>query len=230
MKRLIVGRADDCDIIISDSTDTISRHHLVISINFFGKMTISDTSANGTTINGKPLTKGVTLPVKRSDIVRLGNVADLDWDRISDPYSSRRKTTLAFLLLLCVGIGAGAWLYITDSKKDIQQPLIPAISASDTIPSDWNKDSTLSVAPVATSIEIDDNKGLEKKDEKKSLKSSNSSSQSRKKPAAKRVNKNKAPKSSPMMPKHMAEKHEVHRTSNSENYQMRKAENLGEKE
>lgn len=53
MKKIIVGRGLDCDIVIPDERDNVSRHHLVISFNLLGKMTISDTSSNGTFINEK---------------------------------------------------------------------------------------------------------------------------------------------------------------------------------
>lgn len=42
MKRIIIGRGIDCDIVIPDEKDNVSRHHLVISFGLLGKMTISE--------------------------------------------------------------------------------------------------------------------------------------------------------------------------------------------
>ena len=58
MKRITVGRGNDCDIVIDDNTDKVSRHHLVISVDFMGRMTVSDTSSNGTFLNGNTMLKG----------------------------------------------------------------------------------------------------------------------------------------------------------------------------
>ena len=55
MKRIVIGRGIDCDIVIPDEKDNVSRHHLVISFGLFGKMTISDTSSNGTFVNDRKL-------------------------------------------------------------------------------------------------------------------------------------------------------------------------------
>ena len=60
MKRIIIGRGNDCDIVIPDDTDDVSRHHLVLSFNFLGKMTVSDTSSNGTYINNIRMLKGAS--------------------------------------------------------------------------------------------------------------------------------------------------------------------------
>ena len=48
MKALSIGRDQNCDIVINDSTDVISRRHAVLTISSSGKITIMDQSRNGT--------------------------------------------------------------------------------------------------------------------------------------------------------------------------------------
>ena len=91
MKRIIIGRGIDCDIVIPDEKDNVSRHHLVISFGLLGKMTISDTSSNGTFVNDRKLLKGASVPVTREDKVRLGSQWTLDWSLVKDPYIATPK-------------------------------------------------------------------------------------------------------------------------------------------
>ena len=109
MKKIIVGRGLDCDIVIPDERDNVSRHHLVISFNLLGKMTISDTSSNGTFINEKKMLKGTSIPVTRNDKIRLGDRWDLDWSLVKDPYAAMRRQLLAAVALLIVAVAAVTW-------------------------------------------------------------------------------------------------------------------------
>ena len=239
MKRLVIGRGNDCDIIIQDSTDTVSRHHLVISIGITGKMTVSDTSANGTTVNGQHLTKGVTLPVKRGDEIRLGDTATLDWDRITDPYSSLRKITLGVtILILCLAIGGGTWWYIINRNNEPVAIEIPVNTAASDNSADWNKDSTLQVAPVATSIDIDGEANKNSVTNKESAKKITPSNSNRKKSQSPKVNKvsakgiNKSP-SSDNARKQPVEKHNstpALKNENSGKMEIRTNEYSGEKD
>lgn len=105
MKTYIIGRQEDCDIVIIDPTQMVSRHHAVLTVNG-SKMTITDQSANGTYINGIRIAAGAPVPVTRKDVVSLAQAAELNWARIPDP---SRKTlgwiagAAVALLLLCVG-------------------------------------------------------------------------------------------------------------------------------
>lgn len=183
MKRIIVGRGTDCDIIIQDSSETVSRHHLVISINFFGKMTISDTSSNGTSVNGRRITKGVSLSVSRDDSVRLGDAANLDWNRVEDPYSKHRKITLiGLIIVVLIGIGFGISSVI-GQKKHEREMIEISDGAADEESGEWNRDSTENVAPTKTSIET----GEKKQTQKKAVRASSH----RKKADSKPLNKNK---------------------------------------
>ncbi len=82
MKTYSIGRDLNCDIVINDSTDVISRRHALLNITSSGKMTIIDQSSNGTYVNGIRITQNVPVPVTRKDIVSLAHVAKLDWDQV----------------------------------------------------------------------------------------------------------------------------------------------------
>lgn len=82
MKTYSIGRDLNCDIVINDSTDVISRRHALLNITPSGKMTIVDQSSNGTYVNGIRISQNVPVPVTRKDIVSLAHVAKLDWTQV----------------------------------------------------------------------------------------------------------------------------------------------------
>lgn len=84
MKTYSIGRDIDCDIVINDSTDVISRRHALLNITPSGKMTIIDQSSNGTYVNGIRISQNVPVPVTRKDIVSLAHVAKLDWSQVPE--------------------------------------------------------------------------------------------------------------------------------------------------
>lgn len=86
MKTYSIGRDLNCDIVINDSTDVISRCHALLNITPSGKMTIIDQSSNGTYVNGIRISQNVPVPVTRKDIVSLAHVAKLDWNQIPKSY------------------------------------------------------------------------------------------------------------------------------------------------
>lgn len=176
MKRLTVGRGDDCDIVIDDERDNVSRHHMVISFNFFGKMKISDTSSNGTSINGTRMLKGTSIPVTRDDTVRLGHNIDFDWNLVKDPYRGLRIVCAVAAVLAVIATAVVCVVAYRAAHRD-EEPAVelvmPATETSDT----WNKDSTLKVAPVETAITVEGKKGAAP-----ALKSGTKNAQSKKKP------------------------------------------------
>ena len=115
-KRTIIGRGTDCDITIPDETDNVSRHHLVISFNIFGKMKISDTSSNGTFINDNRMLKGSSVPVTRNDKIRLGAQWELDWNLVIDPFCKIRKAIIACLVAVVLAL-VGWGIYCAVSPK-----------------------------------------------------------------------------------------------------------------
>lgn len=155
MKRIIIGRSNDSDIIIPDEHDNVSRHHAVITFDFFGKMTLSDTSSNGTLINGKKMLKGTSIPVTRRDKIQLGGAWIFDWNLVEDPYKSiRRSSIILCVVLAAITIGGIIW-YIYDSYKKPESTSIEIPKPSTNVNTGtWNKDSTNRVAPTETSIEI----------------------------------------------------------------------------
>lgn len=89
MKVYSIGRDTECDIVINDSSDVISRRHAVISVANNGKLTITDTSFNGTYVNGIRISPNVPVPVTRKDSVTFAHVAKLDWKLIPKPILMR---------------------------------------------------------------------------------------------------------------------------------------------
>lgn len=153
MKRIIIGRANDSDIIIPDEHDNVSRHHAVITFDFFGRMTLSDTSSNGTLINGTKMLKGTSIPVTKKDKIQLGGAWIFDWNLVEDPYKSiRRNCIILCIVLAAITIGGISW-YVYDSYKKSESPSIEIPKPSTNVNTDtWNKDSTNRVAPTETSI------------------------------------------------------------------------------
>lgn len=153
MKRITIGRAEDCDIVIPDSSDNVSRRHMVISFDLFGRMKISDISSNGTFINERRMLKGATIPVTREDKIRLGDSWILDWDSVKDPNRSLRILLIIVACMIVVGaIVFGVISYINRDREEKRQ-VIPVTVEIET-ETEWNKDSTEKVAPVSAGIEV----------------------------------------------------------------------------
>lgn len=154
MKRVTIGRGIDCDVVIPDDSDKVSRHHLVISFNFFGKKTLSDTSSNGTYLNGNRMLKGASVPVTRKDEIRLGEEWCFDWSLVKDPYANMRKWALGVLIVvLLVLMGFSGWSIYKNFTKE--EPVVEIPTTKEDNPTEWNRDSTDKYAPVETSIKTD---------------------------------------------------------------------------
>lgn len=82
MKTYSIGRDLNCDIVINDTTDVISRRHALLNVTSSGKMTIIDQSSNGTYVNGIRISQNVPVPITRKDTISLAHVAKLDWNRV----------------------------------------------------------------------------------------------------------------------------------------------------
>lgn len=163
MKKVRVGRALDCDIVIPDESDNVSRQHLVISFNLFGGMKLSDTSSNGTYINGRRMLKGTSIPVTPADEVKLGDNWILDWGQVKDPYKRIRRLIVTMLSVLALaGIGAGIFFifFHNPNKEEELQIIVP--KPTEFTYDDWNKDSTMNVAPVETSISFENQESYKK--------------------------------------------------------------------
>lgn len=185
MKRITVGRGNDCDIVIIDETDNISRHHLVITFNVLGGMKVSDTSSNGTFINGTRMLKGTSIPVTKEDKIRLGRNTELDWHLVKDPYSTMRMIYICIAALLVIAtLVFFGWKYYKEKIDSIESPRIEMIRTGIETDDNWNKDSTAKVAPTITSIDV---KGKKSNSTKPSSKSTFQES-NRKKKEVRKVN------------------------------------------
>lgn len=179
MKRIVIGRGVDCDIVIPDEKDNVSRHHLVISFGLFGKMTISDTSSNGTFVNDRKLLKGTSVPVTREDKVRLGCQWTLDWSLIKDPYVATRRILLGVVIFcLFALIGGSAWYYYKSSQPKADGDVVIPVSNEKEQDDVWTKDSTNKIAPKDDVIKMDGQKKTpsKKKNTKKSSRSARNKS------------------------------------------------------
>lgn len=173
MKRIVIGRANDSDIVIPDEHDNVSRHHAVISFDFFGRMTLSDTSSNGTLINGTRMLKGASVPVTRNDKIQLGGAWMFDWNLVKDPYRKVRNITYVVVaLLVLLSIGIVSWSIYNSRHNDTSNSITVPKAPDVTNEGDWNSDSTKSVAPTETSISTPQ---MLKKSEKKADRSKKTS-------------------------------------------------------
>ncbi|MCM1140144.1 MAG: FHA domain-containing protein [Muribaculum sp.] len=117
MKTYSIGRDLNCDIVINDSTDVISRRHALLNVTPSGKMTIIDQSSNGTYVNGIRISQNVPVPVTRKDIVSLAHVAKLDWNQI--PKSNQwMKYVISAVIAVAVILGIIFGIKAFNSKDD----------------------------------------------------------------------------------------------------------------
>ena len=78
-QELVLGRADDCDIVIPDVT--VSKHHLRFHV---GERWVSDLgSRNGTKVAGRPLVAAERAEVQLRDELKLGSFAAWLYDAAS---------------------------------------------------------------------------------------------------------------------------------------------------
>ena len=156
MKRITIGRSTDCDIVINDQTDNVSRRHAVITFDLFGRMTISDTSSNGTFINDQRMLKGASLPVTREDKVRLGKAWILDWNTISDPTKGIRRFLIIAIAAILIAV-AGICTYSLvggDNTGKVDSEIKDKVEKNDTT---WNEQDTKNNRPDEGSIDVSPN-------------------------------------------------------------------------
>lgn len=82
MQLLSIGRDADNRIVVPDPGKRVSGLHAELKLHDDGRMTLTDKSTNGTTVNGQPLPKNAEVPVRRGDAVLFANAAPLDWNRV----------------------------------------------------------------------------------------------------------------------------------------------------
>lgn len=101
-----IGRDEGCDIVITDSTDVVSRLHATIRVESRDKIFLIDQSRNGTYVNGMKMSSNVEIPVSRDDVVSFAHVYNLDWSLVPMP----KNNTLKIILILFVFIALTAGL------------------------------------------------------------------------------------------------------------------------
>ncbi len=107
MKAYSIGRDESCNIVISDSTNLVSRHHATLNVDG-SNMNIIDESSNGTFINGIKIASGTPVPVTRKDVISFAQVANLDWKLIPN---HGRKIFFGILIAIVVLAIAGGVAY-----------------------------------------------------------------------------------------------------------------------
>ena len=151
MKKLTIGRGIDCDVVINDESDHVSRHHADLFFSFWGKMKLVDKSANGTFVNSKQIPKDKLVDVKRTDKVSLADKWDLDWNTIKDPYSTIRPLSIIGGILALAALTFGIIWGIQQFNKPIEpaQEETVETTPTDTLPA--NTDTPADNATVAPS-------------------------------------------------------------------------------
>jgi len=82
MQLLSIGRDAGNRLVVPDPSNLVSGLHAELKLYDDGRLTLTDKSMNGTTINGQPTPKNAEVPVRRGDAVVFANVATLDWNRV----------------------------------------------------------------------------------------------------------------------------------------------------
>lgn len=100
-----IGRDTSCDIVITDSTDVVSRVHASLKAKGNGKYLLIDQSRNGTYVNGIRMSANEEIPVTRKDVISFAHVTDLDWNQIpkdKDPRMIWIVSAFAVVVVACV--------------------------------------------------------------------------------------------------------------------------------
>lgn len=127
MKEYLIGRWNEADIVINDESDQVSRKHAIATRYFWGKLTLRDISANGTFLNGQPLSKNVEVKVQKNDSISLAKVWDFNLSSVPDPYKSKRVAAI-FAIVLCIVLLVGGGVFLAQryrTPKAIETP--PAV-------------------------------------------------------------------------------------------------------
>lgn len=138
MKTLTIGRSHDCDIVIHDRTETISRRQAELDIDFWGLKVLRDTSRNGTKVNGMALARGEGARVRRGDRITFGpGGVSLDWCAVRSPYRAAHRL-LALGVAAVIALGVTAAVLRPHLSASAPQITLPAFFDSFTSDSDAN--------------------------------------------------------------------------------------------
>ena len=76
----LIGKADDCDIVLT--TDTVSSHHCRLTRTATGFALEDNDSTNGTYVDGIKLTAFQAVPVTQQNTITLGRNVPFPWDQV----------------------------------------------------------------------------------------------------------------------------------------------------
>lgn len=94
MQTIKIGRGTENDLILQDSTNSVSREHAILKLCDNGEITLCDSSTNGTYVNGEKIVPYINVPVRKGDDVRFANTVSLDWSKIQWSDSSFGEYTI----------------------------------------------------------------------------------------------------------------------------------------
>lgn len=150
MKKIIIGRGRSCQIRLEDDTDTISRRQAVITVSFFGKMCIYDTSSHGTYVNGERVLIPDGRPITRQDKVNFCNLQDLDWSLVRDPYHRIKVALICTVLaIVIVGVSLLSFSIISNNKPHKTYDDEDVSTTVDDTSDDTSDDETI---PINTTV------------------------------------------------------------------------------
>lgn len=115
MKRILtIGRDYSCDIHINDGADIVSRNHATLEIGIGGKYYITDTSSNGTYVNGMRIPSQQRYEITREDEVSFAHAALLEWNMVP-----RDKTIIiaAISVVVAIVVAVAIALSVAGSKS-----------------------------------------------------------------------------------------------------------------
>lgn len=115
MKSYSIGREESSNIIVNDPSQMVSRHHATLNVDG-RKMTIVDTSSNGTYINGIRISSGTPVPVTRKDVISFAQVAELDWKCVPND-SKKNIGIIAAIIAIILAVGGGTYYYLSRDRE-----------------------------------------------------------------------------------------------------------------
>ena len=98
MRVLTIGRNEDCDIIVEDPQNMISKKHAILRFYPLGKIEIVPLGRNFTYINGRLVQNEKAHKVTRKDVISFAHVKDLNWSLVPNPYAKIRNIIISILL------------------------------------------------------------------------------------------------------------------------------------
>jgi len=96
----------------------ISRRHATLNVAPSGKMTIVDTSQNGTYVNGIRIAQNVPVPVTRKDKVSFAHVTKLDWNLIPKPNAIIKYVAMGLIAIALVVVAVIGFNSFNGDRSD----------------------------------------------------------------------------------------------------------------